>query len=67
VLRKGLRIDPGNEKLLAEISRVSPRTPDAIPMLRRDHVLNRALGKLRADRQDKPKPRVKSKSSPSYS
>jgi Tfp pilus assembly protein PilF len=68
VLRKGLRIDPGNEKLLAEIRRVSPRTPDAIPMLRRDHVLNRALGKLRAERHDQAEPRVKSlksKSSPS--
>lgn len=67
VLRKGLRIDPGNEKLLAEISRVSPRTPDAIPLLPRRHVLNRALGKLRTERKDKDKPLVKSKTSPSYS
>lgn len=67
VLRKGLRIDPDNEKLLAEINRVSPRSPDAIPMLRRDHVLNRALGKLRSERSGKGKPGIKSKTSPSYS
>jgi len=48
VLRKGLRVDPGDEKLLAEIERVSPRTPSAIPALKRDHVVNRTLGKLRA-------------------
>ena len=48
VLRKGLRIDPGDEKLLAEIERVSPRTPSAIPALKRGHVVNRTLGKLRA-------------------
>lgn len=68
VLRKGLRIDPGNEKLLAEINRVSPRTPDAIPALPRDHVINRTLGKLRSELKDKQKDKVKTtKTSPSYS
>lgn len=66
VLRKGLRIDPENEKLLAEINRVSPRTPDAFPALPRSHVLNKTIGKLRADRQ-KDKARLKAKTSPSYS
>ena len=65
VLRKGLRIDPGNEKLLVEINRVSPRTPDAIPALPREHIVNRTLGKLRA--KDKQKATIKSKTSPSYS
>ncbi len=67
VLRKGLRMDPGNEKLLSEIRRVSPRTPDAISLLPRDHVVNRTIGKLRAERKDKDKPLVKSKTSASYS
>lgn len=65
VLRKGLRIDPGNEKLLVEINRVSPRTPDAVPALPRDHVINRTLGKMRAKEKDKVS--IKHKTSPSYS
>jgi Tfp pilus assembly protein PilF len=65
VLRKGLRIDPDNEKLLVEINRVSPRTPDVIPALPRDHVINRTLGKMRS--KDKNKRSVKPKTSPSYS
>lgn len=65
VLRKGLRIDPENEKLLVEINRVSPRTPDAISALPRDHVVNRTLGKMRA--KDKEKASIKTKTSPSYS
>ncbi len=65
VLRQGLRIDPGNKKLLVEINRVSPRTPDAIPALPRGHILNRTLGKLRA--KDRLKATIKPKTSPSYS
>ena len=65
VLRKGLRIAPGNEKLLVEINRVSPRTPDAIPALPRAHVVNRTLSKLRA--KDKQKPTIRAKTSSSYS
>lgn len=65
VLRKGLRIDPGNDKLLLEINRVSPRTPNAIPALPREHIVNRTLGKLRA--KDEPKGAIKPKTSPSYS
>jgi len=67
VLRKGLRIDPGNEKLLAEIERVSPRTPSVVSALPRGHVVNRTLGKLRTDLKSKGKPHIKSKTSPSYS
>lgn len=67
VLRKGLRMDPGNERLLAEINRVSPRTPDVIPALPRDHVVNRTLGKLRSGSKNKGKAKVKTKTSPSYS
>jgi len=66
VLRRGLRIDPGNEKLSAEINRVSPRTPNAIPALPRNHPLNRYLGKLRSG-PAKDKARVKPKTSPTYS
>jgi Tfp pilus assembly protein PilF len=65
VLRKGIRIDPDNEALLIEINRVSPRTPDAVPALPRDHVINRTIGKMRS--KDKDKPATKSKTSPSYS
>ena len=65
VLRKGLRINPGNEQLLVEINRVSPRTPDVIPDLPREHIVNRTLGKLRA--KDKQKATIKPKTSPSYS
>lgn len=68
VLRRGLRIDPGNERLLAEIDRISPRTPDAIPSLPRTHPVNKAIGKLRAEiRAKNGKSAVKSKTSPSYS
>ena len=67
VLRKGLRIDPGNEKLIVEIDRVSPRTPDAIPALARAHVVNKTIGKLRAGLADKNQPEAKTKTSPSYS
>jgi tetratricopeptide (TPR) repeat protein len=68
VLRKGLRIDPGNQELLVEINRISPRTPDLIPSLPRTHVLNRTIGKLRAELSaDKPKGEVKRKTRPSYS
>ena len=65
VLRKGLRINPGNEKLLVEINRVSPRTPDVIPDLPRKPIVNRTLGKLRA--KDKQTATIKPKTSPSYS
>jgi tetratricopeptide (TPR) repeat protein len=63
VLRRGLRMDPGNARLLAEINRISPRTPDAIPSLPRTHPVNKALGKLRKSG----KSAVKPKTSPSYS
>jgi hypothetical protein len=66
VLRRGLRIDPGNKKLLAEINRVNPRTPNAIPALPRNHPLNRYLAKLRSG-SAKEKSRVKPKTSPTYS
>ena len=65
VLRKGLRIDPGSEELLAEINRVSPRSPGAIPVLPRAHIINRTLGKLRA--KEKQEVAIKPKTSPSYS
>jgi predicted Zn-dependent protease len=70
VLRKGLRANPGNRKLLAEINRVSPRTPNAFPSLPRNHPVNRYLGRLRklgSELSTKRKPRVKPRTSPSYS
>jgi hypothetical protein len=67
VLRKGLRIEPGNKKLLAEINRVSPRTPSAIRALPRNHPLNRYLGKLKSGVRSKSKAGVKPKTSPTYS
>jgi hypothetical protein len=67
VLRKGLRIDPGNRKLLAEINRVNPRTPNAIRGLPRNHPVNRYLGKLRSGVSSKQKTRIKPKTSPTYS
>lgn len=66
VLRKGLRQDPGNPRLLAEINRVSPRTRDIVPMLPREHVLNKTVGKLRAELRGGSPP-IKPKTSPSYS
>ena len=67
VLRKGLRIDPGNKRLLAEINRVNPRTPNAIRGLPRNHPVNRYLGKLKSELSTKEKPRIKPKTSPTYS
>jgi hypothetical protein len=67
VLRKGLRIEPGNKKLLAEINRVSPRTPSTIRALPRNHPVNRYLGRLRSELTSKSKSRAKPKTSPTYS
>ena len=68
VLRRGLRVDPGNKRLLAEIDRINPRTKDAIPSLPRTHPVNKALGKLRAEVAPKTsQTTVKTKTSPSYS
>ncbi|MGH9336775.1 MAG: hypothetical protein ACRD21_23795, partial [Vicinamibacteria bacterium] len=67
VLRRGLRIEPGNKRLLAEINRICPRSPNPVPGLPRNHPVNRYLGKLRAELQGKGKTRVKPKTSPSYS
>lgn len=67
VLRKGLRIDPDNRKLLAELNRLNPRQPSAIPMLARSHPVNRYLGRLKADMKAKGKARARSKTSPTYS
>lgn len=67
VLRKGLRIEPGNKKLLAEINRVNPRTPNTIRGLPRNHPVNRYLGKLRSGVSTKEKTRIKPKTSPTYS
>lgn len=67
VLRKGLRIEPGSKKLLAELNRVNPREPNPVRGLPRNHPVNRYLGRLRAGLQSKDKPRVKPKTSPTYS
>jgi hypothetical protein len=67
VLRKGLRIDPGSKKILAELNRVNPREPNPVRGLPRNHPVNRYLGRLRAGLQSKDKPRVKPKTSPTYS
>ncbi len=67
VLRKGLRIDPGNKRLLLEINRVNPRTPNAIRGLPRNHPVNRYLGKLKSELSTKEKTRIKPKTSPTYS
>jgi len=67
VLRKGLRIDPGNKKLLVEINRVNPRTPSVIRALPRNHPVNRYLGKLRSELWTKEKTRISPKTSPTYS
>lgn len=67
VLRKGLRIEPGNKRLLAEINRVNPRDKDLVPALPRNHPVNRYFGKLRAELQEKDKRRSKPKTSASYS
>ena len=66
VLREGLRQDPGNPRLLAEINRVSPRRHDIVPLLPREHVVNKTIGKLRAELRGSSAP-VKPKTSPSYS
>lgn len=48
VLRMGLRIDPGDRRLLSEIQRVSIRNKPALGFLDRGHALNRVLGRLRS-------------------
>ena len=53
VLRKGLRVDPDNKKLLREIDRISPRTPRAIQALPRQHIVNRAIGRVRRELEER--------------
>jgi hypothetical protein len=67
VLRKGLRIEPGSKKLLAELNRVNPRQPNPVRGLPRNHPVNRYLGRLRAGLQGRDKTRVKPKTSPAHS
>jgi Tfp pilus assembly protein PilF len=67
VLRKGLRIDPQNRKLLGELNRMNPRQPNPIPMLSRNHPVNRYLGRLKAEHRAKHRARARAKTSPNYS
>jgi Tfp pilus assembly protein PilF len=67
VLRKGLRIDPDNRKLLAELNRLNPRQPNPISVLSRSHPVNRYLGRIKAEMRAKERTRAKSKTSPTYS
>lgn len=46
--RKGLEVDPSNEKIHRTMERIGQRGRPIIPFLSRDHFLNRELGKLRA-------------------
>jgi len=45
-LRKGIRVIPGNKKILAELQRLNPRRPAAFSMVGRDHWLNNTLGRM---------------------
>ncbi len=44
ILRKAIRMKPGDPSLLREIQRLSPRGKPPIGFLDRDHALNRYLG-----------------------
>ncbi len=44
--RTGLRIDPEDKELLAEIEKVGDRKPPPLPFLRRTNPINRYIGKL---------------------
>jgi tetratricopeptide (TPR) repeat protein len=46
--RKGLEVDPSNDKIRQTLERIGVRTRPIFPFLSRDHFLNRELGKLRA-------------------
>lgn len=48
VLRKGLRLIPDDPGLRREIQRMSPRSRPSVFFLRRDHPVNRYLGRTRA-------------------
>jgi tetratricopeptide (TPR) repeat protein len=44
----GLRLDPSNKRLQAELVRADRRARPTLPRLGRDHPINRSLGRLRA-------------------
>jgi tetratricopeptide (TPR) repeat protein len=46
-LRRGLMIDPGNAPIAEELRRLGYRRPPVLAFLRRQHALNRWLGRLR--------------------
>jgi len=45
---RGLNIAPSNKELRAEMDKIDRRTAPAIPWLRRNHPLNRWLGRMRS-------------------
>lgn len=44
----GLSIDPTNRRLRVQLERLNRRLPPPVPVLSRNHPLNRSLGQLRA-------------------
>ncbi|HWV37475.1 MAG TPA: tetratricopeptide repeat protein [Vulgatibacter sp.] len=46
-LRRGLAIDPGNQRLLSTIDSLGIRRRPVIPFLRRSNPINKILGKIR--------------------
>ncbi|MDJ0836097.1 MAG: hypothetical protein QNK37_06235 [Acidobacteriota bacterium] len=46
-IKNGLRVDPGNKKLLALRNKFGFRRPNVVPFLKRDNPINYYLGSLR--------------------
>lgn len=47
-IEQGLRADPTNRRLRVHLDRLNRRSPPMVPVLSRDHPLNRSLGHIRA-------------------
>jgi len=47
-IRRGLKLDPANEPLRRLLVETDRRAKPVVPLLSRDHPLNRSLGRLRA-------------------
>jgi tetratricopeptide (TPR) repeat protein len=42
--KRGLRVDPGNKYIIAELRKLGVRKPPALPFLRREHPINKYVG-----------------------
>ena len=47
-LKRGLMIDPAHREIASELNSLGKRRPPVLPLLRREHPVNRLLGRIRS-------------------